>query len=38
MDNAKNVLKLRNLKVIFPNEMGVIRAVEGVDLDINEGE
>ena len=38
MDKAKNVLKLRNLKVIFPNEMGIIRAVEGVDLDINEGE
>ena len=32
------MLKLRNLKVIFPNEMGVVRAVEGIDLDIHKGE
>ena len=32
------MLKLRNLKVIFPNEMGVVRAVEGIDLDIRKGE
>ena len=32
------MLKLRNLKVIFPNEMGVVRAVEGIDLDIHQGE
>ncbi len=38
MQEKQNVLKLRNLKVIFPNEAGVIRAVEGVSLDIKEGE
>ena len=32
------MLKLRNLKVIVPNEMGVVRAVEGIDLDIHKGE
>ena len=32
------MLKLRNLTVIFPNEMGVVRAVEGIDLDIHKGE
>ncbi|NMA60765.1 MAG: ABC transporter ATP-binding protein [Firmicutes bacterium] len=32
------VLKLRNLKVIFPTSYGLIRAVEGVDLDIHEQE
>ena len=26
------MLKLRNLKVIFPNAMGVVKAVEGIDL------
>ena len=32
------MLKLRNLKVIFPNAMGVVKAVEGIDLDIRRGE
>lgn len=32
------MLKLRNLKVIFPNAMGVVKAVEGIDLDIKKGE
>ena len=32
------MLKLRNLKVIFPNEVGVLKAVEGIDLDIHRGE
>ncbi len=32
------MLKLRNLKVIFPNAMGVVKAVEGIDLDIHRGE
>jgi oligopeptide/dipeptide ABC transporter ATP-binding protein len=32
------MLKLRNLKVIFPNEAGVLKAVEGIDLDIHRGE
>jgi ABC-type dipeptide/oligopeptide/nickel transport system ATPase component len=25
------MLKLRNLKVVFPNAMGVVKAVEGID-------
>ena len=32
------MLKLRNLKVIFPNAMGIVKAVEGIDLDIHKGE
>jgi len=32
------MLKLRNLKVIFPNEIGILKAVEGIDLDIQRGE
>ena len=32
------MLKLRNLKVVFPAGEGVIRAVEGIDLDIAKGE
>ncbi len=32
------MLKLRNLKVVFPNTMGVVKAVEGIDLDIHKGE
>ncbi|MDP3130858.1 MAG: ATP-binding cassette domain-containing protein, partial [Bacillota bacterium] len=31
------ILKLRNLKVVFPGAAGVLRAVEGVDLDIHRG-
>ena len=34
----KQVLKLRNLKVVFPTGYGLIRAVEGVDLDIGDRE
>jgi oligopeptide/dipeptide ABC transporter ATP-binding protein len=34
----KNMLTLRNLKVVFPNQRGMIRAVEGIDLDIEKGE
>ena len=33
-----NLLELKNLKVIFPSEMGVVKAVEGIDLDIKQGE
>ena len=33
----ENVLEIRNLKVIFPNEAGIIRAVEGIDLDVPRG-
>ncbi len=32
------ILKVKNLKVIFPNQRGVIRAVEGIDLSIRPGE
>ena len=32
------MLKLRNLKVIVPNAMGTVKAVEGIDLDIHKGE
>lgn len=36
--NEELMLKLRNLKVIFPNQMGVVKAVEGIDLDVHKGE
>ncbi|HHT91732.1 MAG: ABC transporter ATP-binding protein [Bacillota bacterium] len=32
------ILKLRNLKVVFPTNFGLIRAVESVDLDIGDRE
>ncbi len=32
------MLKLRNLKVIFPNAHGIVKAVEGIDIDIKKGE
>ncbi|MDI6452571.1 ABC transporter ATP-binding protein [Peloplasma aerotolerans] len=35
---SENMLTLRNLKVVFPNAKGMIRAVEGIDLDIKTGE
>lgn len=31
------MLKVRNLKVIFPNQMGVLKAVEGINFDIPKG-
>ncbi len=34
---AEAVLEVRNLKVAFPCPGGVIRAVEGIDLDIEQG-
>lgn len=34
----KQILKLRNLKVVFPTGYGLIRAVESVDLDIYDRE
>lgn len=34
----EQMLKLRNLKVVFPTDYGVIRAVESVDLDIGDRE
>jgi oligopeptide/dipeptide ABC transporter ATP-binding protein len=34
----ENLLKLRNLKVIFPADQGIVRAVEGIDMDIKKGE
>ena len=32
------LLNIRNLKVVFPSDMGVVRAVEGIDLSIHAGE
>ena len=32
------LLSIRNLKVVFPSEMGVVRAVEGIDLSVHAGE
>lgn len=37
MNEAELMLKLRNLKVIFPSAQGIIKAVEGIDLDIEKG-
>lgn len=34
---SENVLDIQNLKVVFPNERGLIRAVEGIDLGIARG-
>ena len=34
----KTILHVENLKVIFPNPAGVVRAVEGVSLSVREGE
>ena len=31
------LLNVRNLKVIFPTERGIVRAVEGVDLCVRPG-
>ncbi|MDE7083417.1 MAG: ABC transporter ATP-binding protein [Clostridia bacterium] len=31
-------LEIKNLKVIFPNEAGIVRAVEGVNLNLQKGE
>ena len=38
MNDKDVMLKVRNLKVVFPSEAGIIRAVEGIDLDIHQGE
>ena len=35
---SDTLLKLRNLKVIFPADQGIVKAVEGIDLDIKKGE
>lgn len=32
-----NILEIQNLKVIFPTEMGIVRAVEGISLEIVRG-
>lgn len=34
--NSK-VLEIKNLKVVFPTEQGIVRAVEGIDLSIEKG-
>lgn len=33
-----NVLDIKNLKIIFRSEEGIVRAVEGVDISVGEGE
>ena len=39
MSNEKEkVLSVKNLKVMFVSDRGMIRSVEGVDLDVNKGE
>lgn len=30
-------LEVKNLKVVFPTEAGIVRAVEGIDIDIDKG-
>lgn len=35
---SDTLLRLRNLKVIFPANQGIVKAVEGIDLDIKKGE
>lgn len=34
---AERVLDIKNLKVVFPTAMGLVRAVEGIDLEIPKG-
>jgi len=38
MSENNDMLSVKNLKVVFPNQMGVVRAVEGIDLHVKEGE
>ena len=33
----EKILDIQNLKVVFPTEMGLVRAVEGIDLQIERG-
>ena len=33
-----NVLDIKNLKILFPSDEGIVRAVEGVDITVAEGE
>ena len=35
---SEPLLKLENLKVIFPSSRGIVRAVEGINLEIERGE
>lgn len=35
---GKTILNVENLKVIFPNAAGIVRAVEGVSLEVRQGE
>ena len=32
-----NALEVKNLKVVFPTEAGMVRAVEGIDIEIEQG-
>ena len=36
--NSETVLKVKNLKVMFASDRGMIRSVEGVDLEVHKGE
>ncbi|MFQ5399912.1 MAG: ABC transporter ATP-binding protein [Anaerolineae bacterium] len=38
MDNNKNILEVRGLKTQFFTEAGIVRAVDGVDLNVKRGE
>ena len=33
-----NVLDIKNLKILFQSDEGIVRAVEGVDIVVAEGE
>lgn len=34
---SNKILDIKNLKVVFPTEMGLLRAVEGIDLSVEKG-
>lgn len=38
MNGGEGLLRVRGLKVVFPTEAGILRAVEGIDLDLAAGE
>jgi oligopeptide/dipeptide ABC transporter ATP-binding protein len=38
MSNTEPLLKVRDLRVHFPNEGGIVRAVDGVDFELRAGE
>ncbi|MDD4495831.1 MAG: ABC transporter ATP-binding protein [Eubacteriales bacterium] len=38
MSTSESLLRIKGLKVMFPSDMGFIRAVEGIDMEICKGE